>query len=265
MLVDSHCHFSLLDVDNDPHKGIELLTNAQALGVTTFLNIGTEPNDWPSVLSFAHMHKQVFASIGLHPSEPSLKEPDEAELLKICSDRKVIAIGETGLDYYHTDISKEVQHERFRRHIRVAKLLKKPLVIHTREARKDTLQILKEENAFEIGGVLHCFTETWEMAKAAMDMGFYISFSGIVTFKKAIELREIALKIPIEYMLVETDAPFLTPEPYRGKPNQPAYVYYVAKYLAALRGEEFEFLAQATTDNFFKCFMDGIENALCQT
>lgn len=265
MLVDSHCHFSLLDTENNPQAGIELISAAQALGVQTFLNIGTEPNDWPSVLAFAKAHDNVYASIGLHPSETAEIEPDEAALLAVCSSEKVIAIGETGLDYFHKDIPIELQHERLRRHIRVAKALNKPLVIHTREARTDTLRILREEQAFDVGGVMHCFTETWEMAKAAMEMNFLISFSGIVTFKKALELKEIALKIPLDFMLVETDAPFLAPEPYRGKTNQPAYVYYVAKYIAELRGQEFEQIAHATTENFFRCFRDGTTNALRKT
>jgi TatD DNase family protein len=241
-----------------------LMQNAKKLGVEYFLNVATEPTDWAPVLNFAKKYPNVFASVGLHPSEACEKEPDEEIFLQWAVDDKIIAIGETGLDYYHKEISPKIQEDRFRCQIRVARALKKPLIIHTREAQKDTLRILREEQAAEIGGVMHCFTESWEMAKAAMDLNFRISFSGIVTFKKAIELKEVALKVPLDYMLVETDAPFLTPEPYRGKPNEPAYVYHVAQYLSQWRKQSFETIAAETTHNFFQLFKEGTHYALHQ-
>lgn len=254
MLVDSHCHFNLLNLDLFPEKIPGILNQAKSLGVEFFLNVGTEPQNWQAVIDIANHYNNIWASVGLHPSDAVPEEPSAEMLIEYAQQQKVVAIGETGLDYYHTDVSKELQHERFRRHIQVAKKLGKPLIIHTRQAQDDTIKILQEEGASEVGGVMHCFTESWEMAKAAMDLNFLISFSGIVTFKKALELKEVAKKVPLNMMLVETDAPFLTPEPYRGKPNQPAFVYYVAQYLSKLCAIPFEKLCEQTSENFFRVF-----------
>lgn len=255
VLVDSHCHFNMLDLSQQAHGIQTVLERADALGVKYFLNVGTEPSNWSEILELAEKYSEIFASIGLHPSDACEPEPEFETLLQFARHPKVVGIGETGLDYYHIEITRELQQERFRKHIQVAKTLKKPLIIHTRQAQEDTLKILREESAAEVGGVLHCFTEGYEMAKQAMDLNFKISFSGILTFKKALELKEVAQKVPLDYLLVETDAPFLTPEPFRGKANEPGYVFYVAKYLAELRQESMERIAEITTKNFFQLFV----------
>lgn len=257
MIVDSHCHFNMLDLEQVPGGISSILQDAYNFNVNFFLNVATEPKNWGEVLDLAKSHQNIVASIGIHPSDDCGIEPSFEDVINACQNPKVVAIGETGLDYYHTDISHAQQQERFRMQIQAAKQLKKPLIVHTRQAQQDTLNIMKEEGASEVGGVLHCFTESYDMAKAAMEMNFRISFSGIVTFKNAIELKETAKKIPIDYTLIETDAPFLTPVPMRGKPNYPAYVYYIAKYLADLRAEDFDWFCQKTTENFFHIFKDA--------
>ena len=197
---------------------------------------------------------QISASVGVHPDGTDVQEADEGQLVELAQTDKVVAIGETGLDYFRTEGDVEWQRERFRRHIRAAREAHKPLIVHTRAAKQDTLKILREEHASEVGGVLHCFTEDWDMARAAMDMNFYISFSGIVTFKNAQELKQVARKMPADLMLVETDSPYLAPVPKRGKSNQPAYVRYVAEHIAELRGESLEQTASYTTQNFYQVF-----------
>jgi TatD DNase family protein len=191
----------------------------------------------------------------VHPDERrDGRETSVKELLGMADDAKVVAIGETGLDYFRVEGDTEWQRERFRTHIRAARKLAKPLVIHTRSSAEDTLRVMREEGAEEVGGVMHCFTETMEVAQGALDLGFHISFSGIVTFKNARELKEVARRVPMERMLVETDSPYLAPVPHRGKQNQPAFVKHVADEIAALRGIAFEEVASATTDNFFRLF-----------
>jgi len=203
----------------------------------------------------AQAHPNVWCTAGVHPDERrDGREVSLDELVAMGSDERVVAIGETGLDYYRVEGDTQWQRERFRTHIRAARRLAKPLVIHTRAAAEDTLRVMREENAAEVGGVMHCFTETWEVAQAAMELGFHISFSGIVTFKNAKELKEVARRVPMERMLVETDSPYLAPVPHRGKPNQPAFVKHVAEEIAQLRGIPFEDVARATTDNFFRLF-----------
>jgi TatD DNase family protein len=256
MLVDSHCHLDQLDLSQYEGSLGAALQAAQKRGVERFLCVCIDLDHFPDICSIAENHPEVKISLGLHPTEKMEKEPTLKELSELAQHPSVVAIGETGLDYYrcHGDIS--WQQERFRRHIAVAKILKKPLIIHTREAQADTIQILIEENAADVGGVMHCFTETWEMAEQALDLGFYISFSGIITFKNAKALQEVVRKTPLERLLIETDAPYLAPVPYRGKPNQPAYVREVAEWVAELKGMSFNQIAEQTTQNFFRLFRD---------
>ena len=251
-LVDSHCHFDLLErAGNDIG---EIILRAQNQGVCHFLNVCVSLTDFPKVLKAAKEYSFVSASLGLHPNENPGEKVDLAELLILSQDEKVIAIGETGLDYFRSEGDLEWQRERFRIHIQVAKQQAKPLIIHTRQAAADTIAIMRAEKANEIGGVMHCFTEDWDVAKQALDLDFYISFSGIVTFKNAVSIQEVAKQIPLERMLIETDSPYLAPNPYRGKPNEPAYVRHTAEFIAALRNISAEKVAEQTTDNFFNLF-----------
>jgi len=251
MLVDSHCHLDFLDSDLD-----QILKAAHDMDVEYILSVCTNLDNFPKILQIAKSYKNVFTSLGIHPSEKLQTEPTVDELVKLAADPLVVAIGEAGLDYHYDFVSQEAQQIRFRNHIRAALEIKKPLIVHTREAREDTLRIMQEEGADKIGGVMHCFTETSETAKRALDMDFYISFSGIITFKNAASLREIAKSVPLDRMLLETDAPYLAPMPYRGKPNQPAYVRYVAECIAKLRNVSYETIAKHTTQNFFRLFLN---------
>lgn len=250
-LVDSHCHinFEPLDAGLD-----QVLANARAQDVAYMLCVGVNLEDFPQVQSLAHRFPHVFASVGVHPNEREGRDPSSDELVQLAQDPRVVAIGETGLDYYRSTGDLTWQQERFRRHIRAAQEVGKPLIIHTRESAADTLDILRDEQAERAGGVMHCFSEDWATARAALDLGFYISFSGIVTFKSAEPLREVARKVPADRLLIETDAPYLAPVPHRGKTNEPAYVRYVASCLAEVRAAPLEQIAQATTDNFFRLF-----------
>ncbi|MEO8137460.1 MAG: TatD family hydrolase [Betaproteobacteria bacterium] len=258
MFVDSHCHI------NFPELSAQLpdvLAAMQANAVTHALCISVEMPEWPGVMAIAEAHPNIYATVGVHPDYEVTPEPTVDELVALSMRPKVVGIGETGLDYYRmdqfADKSMEWQRERFRRHIRAAKQAAKPLVIHTRSAAADTLRLMREEDAGAAGGVMHCFTESWDVAAACLDLGFHISFSGIVTFKNARELHEVARRVPLERMLIETDSPYLAPVPFRGKLNQPAYVRHVAVGIAALRGIPLEDVAQGTTANFFRLF--GIE------
>jgi len=254
MLVDSHCHLDRLDLA--PFGGsIEgALAAAREQDIGHFLCVSINLEDYPAMLAIAESHDQVTASVGLHPNEQGGHDPGISELVELARHPKVVAIGETGLDYFRSEGDLGWQRDRFRRHIAAAKQSGKPLIIHSRDAKEDTLAILAEEGAIEAGGVMHCFTGDWDMAQRAMDMNFYISFSGIVTFKSAQELQEIAQKMPAERMLVETDSPYLAPVPHRGKPNHPAYVRHVAEFIATLRGESYETVAAVTTQNFKTLF-----------
>jgi len=235
-----------------------VLLRARDNGVGHMLCVSVTLETFPEIRALAHDHPTVFASVGVHPNEREGREPTVDELVDLAGDDRVVAVGETGLDYYRSQGDMAWQQERFRRHIRAAKLSGRPLIIHTRDAREDTIDIMREEGAAEAGGVMHCFTEDWNMAQQAMDLNFYISFSGIVTFRNAEQVQEVARRTPLERMLVETDSPYLTPMPYRGKSNQPAYVRYVAEHIAELRGESLETIAQVTTDNFFKLFQAAV-------
>ncbi|OQA34960.1 MAG: putative deoxyribonuclease YcfH [Betaproteobacteria bacterium ADurb.Bin341] len=251
MLVDSHCH---LDFPDFSERLPELLAAMRQNGVGAAVCIGVNLEDFGQVLALAETHEQLYATVGVHPEYTDAEEPDVGRLVQLADHPKVIGIGETGLDYYWQKDKPEWQRQRFRTHIRAAKACSKPLVIHMRDAAEDTLRLLQEEGAEAVGGVMHCFTGNWAVAQQALDLGFHLSFSGIVTFKNATEIREVAQKAPLERILVETDAPYLAPVPYRGKRNQPAYVRYVAEEIACLRGIDFAAVAQATTDNFFNLF-----------
>ena len=206
------------------------------------------------MLSIVRQHANVSASVGVHPNVRDGKEPSADELIVLADDPDIVAIGETGLDYFRSEGDLDWQRERFRQHIAAAKQCNKPLIIHNRESTEDCLEILASEGAQDVGGVMHCFVENWEIAKRAMDLNFYISFSGIVTFKSAQELKEVAKQMPKDRILIDTDSPYLAPVPYRGKPNQPAYVRHVAECIAKIRGESIEVVAQQTTENFFNLF-----------
>lgn len=254
MLVDSHCHLDRLDLEPFGGRIEGVLDAARAQDIGHFLCVSINLEDYPAMLGIAEAHEQVSASVGLHPNEQDGHDPDIDELVAHAEHSGVIAIGETGLDYFRSEGDLEWQRDRFRRHIAAAKQSGKPLIIHSRDAKEDTLRILAEESASEIGGVMHCFTGDWDMAQRAMELGFYISFSGIVTFKSAQVLQEVARKMPADRMLVETDCPYLAPVPHRGKPNQPAFVRHVAEYIAVLRGETYEHVAEVTTENFSALF-----------
>jgi TatD DNase family protein len=251
VFVDSHCH---LDFDEFRDRIPEVLAAMAEAGVTHALCISVTLTEFPRVLALAEAHDNLFATVGVHPDYPDAGVISADELVRLAKHPKILAIGETGLDYYRLTGDLEWQRERFRSHIRAARACGKPLVVHTRSAAEDTLRIMAEEGAGEVGGVMHCFTESLEVARAAGEMNFLISFSGIVTFRSAASLREVAKAIPLDQVLVETDSPYLAPVPYRGKSNQPAYVRFVAAEVARLRGIEVETLARATTANFARLF-----------
>jgi len=253
-LVDSHCHLDRLDLEPFDGALAEALADARQRGVEHLLCVNINLEGFEQVYGIARAHAGVSASVGVHPSETEGAEPQVDQLTRLAARPGVVAIGETGLDYHYNRGDLEWQRDRFRTHIRVARESGKPLIIHSRDAREDTLRILREEHAEQVGGVMHCFTEDWDMAQRAMDLGFFISLSGIVTFKRAHQVQEVAARVPLDRLLVETDAPYLTPVPYRGKPNRPGYVRYVAQQVAALRGLDLESLAEATTANFYYLF-----------
>lgn len=251
MLVDSHCHLDFPELTENLPKVLELM---QHNGVHSAACIGVNLEDLPRVLALAEAHPQLWATVGVHPEVSDGREPSQAELHELAQHPRVIAIGETGLDYYWHKDRPEWQRDRFRTHIRAAIEAGKPLVIHNREATDDILRIMREEGAERVGGILHCFTETWAVAEAVLEMGFHISISGIVTFKNALIVKEVAARVPLDRLLVETDSPYLAPVPYRGKLNQPGYVKHVAEEIAFLRGRALNEIAEATTENFHRLF-----------
>lgn len=259
-LIDSHCHLDMLAPIKQGQGVAGILQEAAVQGVTHFLCVGVNLEDHPAMRELCAPHANVFTSVGLHPCGTGGREPSVAELVKLADDTKNIAIGETGLDYYHEYTTPDIQQARFRIHVRAAREAGKPIIVHTRMARADTLRILREEKAANVGGVLHCFTEDWDTASAAMDMGFYVSFSGIVTFRNAEDLRDVARRVPAERLLVETDSPYLAPVPQRGKENRPAWVRYVLECLAAERDTEATALADQTSTNFFRLFKQARAN-----
>lgn len=254
MLIDSHCHLDRVDLK--PYEGdfARFVSATQAEGIAHMLCVSITLEKWTGMMDLLQGHSCISASVGVHPNEQGCREPTEDELVALSKRDQIVAIGETGLDYFRSEGDLTWQHERFRTHIRAAKAAKKPLIIHTRESREDTLKILREEGAQEVGGVLHCFTEDWDTAKQAMDMNFRISFSGIVTFRNAEQIQEVAKKVPKDLYLVETDSPFLAPIPHRGRPNYPHYVKDVAKFVAGLREVSTEQLAEETNANYCKIF-----------
>lgn len=257
ILVDSHCHLDCLQLDkydNDLSKAIDF---AGTQDVKHLLCVNIDWENRQRVLDIATRFTNVHASVGVHPTSDEGADPCLDELIAASQHPKIVAIGETGLDYFHTSPRTEWQLQRFRRHIQAAIAVQKPLIIHTRDAREDTIAIMQDEQAQNAGGVMHCFTETWEMAQQAMDLGFYISFSGIVTFKNATQLQDVCRRMPLDRILIETDAPYLAPVPYRGKSNEPAYVRHVAEFIADLREQSLESIAKATTENYFKLFKIG--------
>ncbi len=251
MFIDSHCHLNFPELAENLG---EVLENMRRNDVVQALCVGVTLDKFPEILALAEQYENIYASVGVHPDHELDAEPSQEQLVQLARHPKVVAIGETGLDYFRLKGDLEWQRERFRTHIRAAKACGKPLIVHTREAAADTLRIMREEGAEQTGGVMHCFTESLETAQAAMDMGFYISFSGIVTFKNAIVLKEVARQIPANRMLIETDSPYLAPVPFRGKLNQPAYVKHVAEEIARLRGAPLDEIARATTENFRRLF-----------
>lgn len=257
-LVDSHCHFNLLDLTPDGGDVNKVVERAKANDVHYFLNVCVNITDFPALLKTAEAYPFVSASVGLHPNNTD-EEVDEATLIKLAQHQKVIAIGETGLDYFRSSGDLTWQHDRFRAHIRAAKSVQKPLIVHTRDAKEDTMAVMREEEASAAGGVMHCFSEDMTIAKQALDMNFYISFSGVVTFKNAAVIQDVAKHIPLDRMLIETDSPYLAPMPHRGKPNEPAYVRHTAEYIANLRNISLEELAAQTTQNFFQLFRGAVK------
>lgn len=248
MLVDSHCH---LDFPGLAERLPEVLAAMAANGVTHAMCIGVDIENFPGVLALAESYPNLYATVGVHPDYENVHEPDVAELTRLAANPKVLAIGETGLDYYRLKGDLAWQRERFRTHIRAAREIGKPLVVHTREAAEDTLRIMEEEGAGKVGGIMHCFTETPQIAEQALALGFHISISGIVTFKNAEQVREVVRQVPLERLLLETDAPYLAPVPYRGKTNQPAYVRHVAEKVAEVKSISIECVMDQTSRNFF--------------
>lgn len=262
MLVDSHCHLNFLDLTEFNQSMSEVLAKAQHNGVEHFLCVCVELGDYPVLEQLAREYKNINISVGVHPNT-EMEEPLTAQILcDLAANPACIAIGETGLDYYRTatDEAQTAQRLRFREHIKAALATQKPLIIHTRQAAEDTLKILVEEQASQIGGVMHCFAEDLDIARQSIDLNFYISFSGIVTFKNAVALQQVAREIPLERILIETDSPYLAPVPHRGKQNHPALVKHVAEFIAQLRGLTYEEVAEVTTENFYRCFRLGIDS-----
>jgi TatD DNase family protein len=252
VFIDSHCH---IDFPDFPEGAEPLLANMDAAGVGQALCVCVSLENFPRLIERIAPHPNLWASVGVHPDHDDCREPKVEDLVELARQPKVLAIGETGLDYYR--LPRETvdwQRQRFRVHIRAAIAAGKPLIVHTRSAADDTLALMREEDAGRAGGVMHCFTESWAVAETAMAMGFHISFSGIVTFKNARDLKEVARLVPLERMLIETDAPYLAPVPHRGKRNEPAYVRHVAEEIAALKGVTLEQVEAATTANFMALF-----------
>lgn len=254
MIIDSHCHLDRLDLA--PYGGdlSQALAAARQAGVGTMLNVNIDLEHEADVRQIAEQHADVYFSVGVHPSEEEGEEPTVERLLALAAHPKCIAIGETGLDYHWCKGDTEWQRERFRVHLRAARQTGKPVIVHTREAKADTLRILDEEQVSMTGGIMHCFTEDMATAEAALAMGMHISFSGIITFRSAESLREVARMVPADRILVETDSPYLAPMPHRGKPNEPRHVATVCAFLAGLRGVDTEEMARITTGNFRRLF-----------
>jgi TatD DNase family protein len=257
MFVDSHCHLDRVDLGPYGDRFPELLSATRDAGIRHMLCVCIDLEHYDAMRRHVGEHADISFSVGVHPNEAERREPSVDELVALADDPRIVAIGETGLDYHYNEGDLDWQRERFRVHIEAAKTCAKPLIIHTRDAREDTIAIMRDAGAEAAGGVMHCFTETLEMAEQALDLGFYISFSGIITFKNAESLREVARRVPLDRLLIETDSPYLAPVPHRGKKNEPRYVTHVAEKVAELRSLETETLAEITTENFFRLFKDA--------
>ncbi len=254
MYIDSHCHLDRLNLE--PYQGdLSLaLRAAREQGVEKMLCVAIDLEHIDAVLDIAQKEQGIYASVGVHPTSHDGEEPSIERLLDLSKEDRVIAIGETGLDYYYGKETRDVQLKRFETHLRASSECQKPVIVHTRDAKEDTLSLIKEYSDPNVAGVLHCFTEDWDMASRAMDMNFYVSFSGIVTFKNAVELKDVAKKMPLDRLLIETDSPYLAPVPYRGKPNEPKYVPEVAKCIAELKQTSVEEIAKVSKENFYRLF-----------
>ncbi len=254
MLVDSHCHLDRVDLTHHQNSLAEVLSAAQHRGVSAFLCVCISAENKDQVLAIADSFPSVVASVGTHPSNVDEKAISPEELIIWADHPRVVALGESGLDYHYTRDSAQVQQESFKSHLLAGAQLDLPVIVHTREAKADTLNLIRTYGSPESAGVMHCFTEDWDMAKAAMDLNYMISISGIVTFRNAEALRDVVKKMPMDRLLVETDSPYLAPIPFRGKPNVPQYVREVADYIAELKGVSVEQLAEQTTANFLRLF-----------
>lgn len=254
LLADSHCHLDRIDLAPWGGEFDRFMVDTRAGGLGLMVCVGIDLDSYPAMRSLVDPYAEVMVSVGVHPNEGPACTPGVERLVELGQDPRVVAIGETGLDYFRTEPGAPWQHERFRIHIEAARQLGKPLIIHTREAREDTLRVLEENHAQDAGGVMHCFVEDWATARRALDIGFYISFSGVLTYRSAEELREVAKKVPEDRLLIETDSPYLAPVPHRGKPNVPQYVRHVAETLAGLRGWSLEETAERTYENARRLF-----------
>lgn len=254
MLIDSHCHLDRLKLDVYDGQLSAAIAAAHARDIQQMLCIGISLDNIQTVIDIAHQFPGVVASVGVHPCDVSAGTATAEQLMHWAQQPKVVALGETGLDYHYETDSKALQHESFALHLTVGGQLGLPVVVHTRAAREDTLMLIKAHGNLESAGVLHCFTEDWEMAKRALDLNYYISISGIVTFKTAEQIRDVVRRMPLDRLLVETDSPYLAPVPYRGRPNEPKYVREVAEFVADVKGVSFEDLAHHTTENFYRLF-----------
>jgi TatD DNase family protein len=254
MFIDSHCHLDRIDLKPYENNFSVFMHEVQKQKIEHLLCIAIDLEAYPAMFELVKDYANISLSVGVHPNEQDGEEPTFAKLMELAQHPKVVAIGETGLDYFRSTGDLDWQHQRFKTHIQVAKALRKPLIIHTREAATDTLKILAQEGADEVGGVIHCFTEDWEFAQQAIELNFYISFSGIVTFKNALAIQDAAMRVPANRFLIETDSPYLAPTPFRGKPNYPTYVQYVAQQLATLRGTTVAEIAAQSTANFYQLF-----------
>lgn len=254
MFIDSHCHLDRIDLAPYQNDFSRFMAEVERCQIDHMLCIAIDLEAYPAMVDLVKDYPSISLSVGVHPNERDGQDPTVEELLELGKDSRVIAIGETGLDYFRSEGDLEWQHQRFRNHIHAAKKLNKPLIIHTRAAGHDSLDVLAEQGAEEVGGIIHCFSEDWAYAKKALDLGFYISFSGIVTFKNAKEIKEVAKKVPADRFLIETDSPYLAPMPFRGKPNYPLYVPYVAEHIAELRDTSVENIARLSSDNFKTLF-----------
>lgn len=260
MLIDSHCHLDRLDLKPYQNSFDCFMQAVKNSRIEHLLCIAIDLESYPAMQALVADYPQISLSVGVHPNVRDGKDPDVDELLALGRNDKVIAIGETGLDYFRSTGDLDWQHQRFRNHISAAKILKKPLIIHTRDAKHDTLRVLEEEGAAEIGGIIHCFTEDWEFAEKALAMNFYISFSGIVTFNNATDIKDVAKRVPADRYLIETDSPYLAPAPFRGKPNYPMYVRHVAEHIAELRNTTLEEIAEQSNRNFRSLFKESLPN-----